>query len=133
MNNIFPLSIKNINDAELNYYIFSVSNLGWINCDRFTEEKELTDFIVNAPGNAVQVKMIFSDINSVLKAKGENDRYSFTGVPKNRTVTIFALKRENNTLLSSFTKTKITNNERVNLVFKETNLSDLKRELEKLN
>ena len=34
-----------MDDAELNYYIFSVAKLGWINCDLFFESENNIDFI----------------------------------------------------------------------------------------
>lgn len=126
--------IKNMKDAELNYYVFSISKLGWINCDRFYEEENTIDYIVKAPYDKdTQIKMIFKDIKGILIAKNKNENYSFENVPIDKPVIIFGIKNKNGILMTSFTETKITAKPLENLVFKETTLAELKQELEKLN
>jgi hypothetical protein len=85
--------------AELDYYIFSSTNLGWINCDRFVpEEGELVDLRVktNAGKDGI-VCMVFDDTNSILKAKLEDGWYLFSGVPGSQDVRIIGVDNASGT------------------------------------
>lgn len=126
--------IRNMNDAELNYYIFSVANLGWINCDRFIEFEKKEDFIVQIPFDKnTKIKMIFKDISGVLIAKPTDEKYVFANVPSGKKVTILAINNNNGKLRTAFTETSVSGKPLENLVLKETTLKDLKQQLEKLN
>lgn len=123
-----------MNDAELNYYIFSVANLGWINCDRFIEFEKKEDFIVQIPFDKnTKIKMIFKDISGVLIAKPTDEKYVFANVPSGKKVTILAINNNNGKLRTAFTETSVSGKPLENLVLKETTLKDLKQQLEKLN
>jgi len=126
--------IKNMNDAELNYYIFSVAKLGWINCDRFLESERTVDYFVQTPpGNDTKIKMVFKDLNGVLMANSNNGRYVFSKVPIGRQVTIVAIKNTNGKFQTAFQNLTITDKPLENLIFKETTLGELKQNLDKLN
>ena len=126
--------IKNIDNAELEYYIFSVAKLGWINCDRFLESEKTIDYIVQSPTSTdTKIKMVFNDIDGVLMAKTVDGKYVFSKVPFGRQVTIVAIKNTNGKFQTSFQNMTITDKPLVNLAFKETTLAELKQELEKLN
>ncbi|GAB5418029.1 MAG: hypothetical protein Crog4KO_31090 [Crocinitomicaceae bacterium] len=126
--------IKSIDDAELEYYIFSVSELGWINCDRFIDEEETLDFIVNIPtDNSTKVKMVFEDISGVLEAKIQDDKYVFLNVPKYRDVTIIGINNNDGLFQSAFKEIQISESHLSDLAFKETTLKELREKLERLN
>jgi len=126
-------AIQNVDDAELDYYIFSVSKLGWINCDRFIEMEQTLDMIVDIPFDpGTNFKMVFSDIDGVLKADVVNNQYVFKKVPKDRYVTLIGMKEENGKLLTAFKKLPITNQPVVEWTFEETTLSKLREQLNAL-
>ncbi len=126
--------IKTINDAELEYYIFSVAQLGWINCDRFPESEKTIDFIVQSPVNEnTKIKMVFKDLNGVLQSKFIDGQYVFSKVPVGERVTIVAINNDGNAFKTAFQDLIITEKKLDNLVYKETTLATLKTELEKLN
>ncbi|MFT6716807.1 MAG: hypothetical protein ACJA0Q_001455 [Saprospiraceae bacterium] len=126
--------IKSIDDAELEYYIFSVAKLGWINCDRFINSEETMDFIVNtAMDKNTKIKMVFKDIDGVLEAKIRDDKYVFSNVPLNRKVTIIGIKNSNGHFQSAFKELSISTSPLHELSFGETTLNDLKENLEGLN
>ncbi|MDF2456553.1 MAG: hypothetical protein K0R51_2546 [Cytophagaceae bacterium] len=126
--------IKNVDDAELNYYIFSVGKLGWINCDRFIESTELTDLLVETPVNKdTQIKMVFKDINGVLMATAFKGKSSFSKVPVGKLVTLIGIKKMNGKLETAFQEVTISKQPVAALTFKETTLSQLKEDLEKMN
>jgi hypothetical protein len=126
--------IKNIDDAELEYYIFSVGKLGWINCDRYLEEDQTIDYIVKTPETPdTKLKMVFSNNNSLLMVDAVNGNYQFKGVPIGRVATIVAIRNTNGKFETAFQEVTISSTLQTNLEFKETTLAELREELEKLN
>lgn len=79
----------------MNYYAFSSTQLGWINCDFFIG-RSLRNLIVS---NLVQddvnisaeINMIFPREDVIMPATGLFKNFSFYNVPKNREVQIIAL------------------------------------------
>lgn len=127
--------ITNMDKAEAEYYIFNVTQLGWINCDRFQylDEDDKMDFFVDFEVDEdVEFKMIFSEINSVLKAGVKNGKYYFPNVAKGEWVTIFGMKNTNGQIQTFFQKVLVSEKEVQDVAFKETTLTELKEELNKL-
>lgn len=125
--------IKTMNDAELEYYIFSVAKLGWINCDRFLESEKTIDFIVKTEEPNTKIKIVFKDIDGVLIARQVDNKFIFSEVPKDRQVTIVAIKNTNGDFQTAFQELTITDKPIENLAFKSTTLAELKQDLEKFN
>ncbi len=119
---------------ELNTYIFSVSNLGWINCDRFWDyDSEKIDFFIatDSPENA-DIKLIFSDINSILKGEYYNGQFLFRNVPLSEKVKIVGLSVLNEKPVMAV-KNTVIDKEIFNLNdFKEFTLSELENEMKGL-
>ncbi|HXD91665.1 MAG TPA: hypothetical protein VNX01_00550 [Bacteroidia bacterium] len=127
-------TIKNMDDAELNYYVFSVAKLGWINCDRFLESEKTVDYFVQTQDKDIKIKMVFKEINGVLMANiTEDGKFVFSKVPIGKQVTIFALKNVNGLLQTAFQEVTTSDKPLKTLSFKETTLAQLKQQLEKLN
>lgn len=122
--------IRNMDEAEFNFYVFSVSKLGWINCDRFLEFKSKVDFWVESPiAPTTDIKMVFSDIKGVLKANFKEGKYVFSNVPLGKEVTIIGIQNVNGTIQSAFQKAKISTQPLPALKFEETTLSELRKAL----
>jgi hypothetical protein len=125
--------IRNMSDAEMNYYVFSVSKLGWINCDRFIDEEETIDLLVDAPVEPqTKLKMAFGDIDGFLNASIVNGKYVFANVPKGRRVTIVGIKNDNGQFLTAFKDMTTTEQPITDLKFVETTLVDLRERLESI-
>lgn len=126
--------VKSVDDAELDYYIFSVAKLGWINCDRFLDLESTTDVAVKLPVDAnTRVKMVLSDISGVLMADSKNGEYVFSNVPIGKKATIVVIKHDQGRLMTAFRKYTIDKNPISNIDLKETTLGELRSELNKLN
>lgn len=125
--------IKNMNDAELSYYMFSVSKLGWINCDRFIDTEETIDLLAQTPVNpGTKLKMVFSDIDGVLIAVVNDGKYTFSKVPVGRQVTIIGIKNDNGQFSTAFKEITISDKPLDVLTFEETTLANLREKLEKI-
>jgi hypothetical protein len=118
----------------LNYFIFSVVKLGWINCDRFLESEKKVDYIVQTPSTKdTKIKMVFKDIDGVLMAEAADGKFIFSNVPVGKPVTIFAIKNSDGQFQTALHEVTITDKPLETLAFKETTLTDLRKQLEKLN
>lgn len=125
--------IKNMDDAEVNYYIFSVSKLGWINCDRFIEFEEKVDLVTNTTVSPdVKLKLIFKEINGVLKPKIKEGKYVFNQIPTGQKATIVGIKNTNNELLFAFEEITINEKPIEGLKFSKITLSELRKKLDEI-
>jgi hypothetical protein len=83
--------------AELDYFVLSASQLGWINCDRFAKEEKTTDYVVHVPDPAnSSVSMVFEDLNSVLKGSLEGNQIVFHDVPLGKKVKLIGITSRGN-------------------------------------
>jgi TonB family protein len=121
--------------SEISQYIFSISKLGWINCDRFykTDDPKV-DYIVNLENtNDIDIKIIFNKINSILTGSRKHTKYLFDSIPVGYNVTLVAIKYENDQYYLAVKKTTISKKEEPILVFKPVTMALLKEEMKKLN
>lgn len=125
--------IKSVNDAELNYYIFSVSKLGWINCDRFLNFEEKTDLIVLSEiSNDLHYKLAFKDFNGFIKANLVNGKYVFKNVPVGEKATLVGIRSNDDVFETSINDIIIKAEPLTEPTFNETTLAKLKADLESI-
>lgn len=124
-------TITSMNDLELNYYIFSSSKLGWINCDFFWETKdEKIDYIVKAdPQSKPNIKLVFKEAKSILTGTLDGDKYIFKNVPINQDVKIVAISFKGSKPLLSISLTKTNKQTFDKFDYKEFALTDLEKQL----
>ncbi|MFB6258836.1 MAG: hypothetical protein ABEH38_09090 [Flavobacteriales bacterium] len=86
-------AVQKVNKAEMNYYVKSASEMGWINCDRFQNvEGERKDLYVKLdPSKDHRVVMSFRGIRSMMSAKVEEKRAVFSNVPEGRAVKVIGI------------------------------------------
>ena len=125
--------IKNMDDAEFNYYIFSVGKLGWINCDRFIEFEEKVDLLVNMNASPdIKLKMVFNEIDGVLKPKIKEGKYIFNQVPVGQKATIIGIKNTDNQLLAAIKEITINEKPIKDLKYSEITLRELRKILDEI-
>jgi len=132
------ISNENYNETsvfEVNRYLFSTTQLGWLNCDRFLKEnRKLTDlFILNENPDNTIVNVIFHRFKSLVRGNIESEKVFFRNIPEGERVTIVAIKANESKILFSVTETAVTDNKEVTLDFQQVTLELLKKEMEKLN
>jgi hypothetical protein len=86
-------SVKDISVEDLQYYAFSINQLGWINCDRFynVPVSQKINFTIANEGNT-DLKLVFTDMKSVLTGCRVKDKIVFSNVPKNKSVTLVGIR-----------------------------------------
>jgi hypothetical protein len=85
--------MTNVNSSDLDYYMFSSTELGWLNCDRFINERApLVEFRVKArTTEGSSVSMVFEDRKSIVRGIKMGDEFVFSGVPNDRKVRLVAV------------------------------------------
>jgi len=89
-------TINEIQTDEISRYIFSCTKLGWINCDRFyNERKPRTDlYVKTAAYPGADVKIIFHSFKSILQGEKTSLGYVFKGVPFDERITVLAIAKQ---------------------------------------
>lgn len=103
--------LKKATTNDLSYYILKTAKLGWINCDRFINARDLITFKVYVPDVSdyeVDVKLIFEKIRAVIPGQKVGNYVYFHNVPKNEWVSILALRINNHGLEMMTKRIKLT-------------------------
>ena len=124
-------AVSKVDKAELNYFVLTASQFGWINCDRFWDiNDEKIDFVVSAKDyKELNLNLIFSDINSIMQATKVDDKYVFNDVPINRKIKLVGIGYEGDQIKLSENHTVISNEEFELSDFKKFSLTDLEKAL----
>ena len=88
--NIDSIDIKN---ASLDLITLSVTQTGFINCDRFYNAKKKKQLYVTA-NPSTSVKIIFNNFNGIIQGKRHNSRFHFGEIPMNEPYEILSYKEE---------------------------------------
>lgn len=82
-----------LNNDDLNNFVYSVSNLGWINCDRFYEYTNTFNlFVFDKNKNELHYNLVFKSFNSIMKPFTKDSNMVFTKIPKNERVELIGYK-----------------------------------------
>lgn len=129
-------AIQKIDQNTLQYYMFSATEMGWINCDRFwdLEDSEKTDFIVKTNNTTeTRIQIIFKDVKSIMTGTYENGDLVFKNIPKGKEIKIIGISYSNGKPTLAVGES-ITDSKNFELNdFKEFTLDQLEMELNKLN
>lgn len=124
------------NIGDLNYYIVKTSQLGWINCDAFSNvpDRLKITMATDVPFyENYDCRLIFETRKSILPAKKlANGNHGFLKVPKGETAWLLALKYENKQPFIYLEKVKVEKTADP-VTFRQISLEDLKIELKKLD
>lgn len=90
--NKYSNGFKNLRKLELEYYVFSSSKLGWINCDFFWEnDGKKIDYVAKSEKND-EFKLIFKESKNILRSDRVNNEFHFNNVPIGIKATLFGLR-----------------------------------------
>jgi hypothetical protein len=124
-------AIQQLDKTALDYYMFSATKMGWINCDRFWDtDEEKIDFIVTAPKDA-QIQLVFKDIKSIMTGTYKDGQLVFRGVPLGRQIKIIGISYANGKPAMGVAETTIDKDGFELMGFKEFSLDELETELNK--
>jgi hypothetical protein len=120
--------LANINSAQ-QYLLLSTQKLGWINCDRFYNYTNKTDYIVKL-NEKMNVLLVFNAIKSVISSDNQG---VFRNVPLGEKITIVALKADHGKIMLAIHETQISEKPFENLQFKAVSINEYKSKLKTLN
>jgi hypothetical protein len=124
----------------LSNYVFGISKLGWINCDRFTNYPENEKMFVDMKGTSQEkdekVFLVFNQIKSVISL-GKTVKNSWASeflVPRNEPATIVAIKYSEGKAYVGFSKTTPQSADYQKINYEKMNsLQELREKLKSLN
>ncbi|WP_179009577.1 energy transducer TonB [Winogradskyella forsetii] len=128
-------NVKNIKERDIDRYTFAVSQLGWINCDRFVNSRKskIKYKVKIKDAEGANVKMVFKSLSSILTSNNIHGKYSFGEIPLDEDVILFAIKKRGNKLFLGLKELTIVTTSELDLEFKEVSIEELKAELKKFN
>jgi len=129
-----PESKKYSASYEADRYLLVSSQLGWINCDRFTEPQtpKTNLFVALDSTYDATVRIVFNDINGIMGGNRFSGGFDFQNLPGGERVTIVAL-RYNNGQTEIATQEYLTDGSPIkNLVFKPADKEALIKQFEKI-
>ncbi len=128
-------SIRNIKQSEIERYSFAVSNLGWINCDRFARMtgKRVRYRLKVKDAEGANLKMVFKSISSILPSRKYRNSFDFGIVPEGEEISLVAIKKVDNKIYLGTKDTETKKISELDLNFKEVSLEELKKALQALN
>lgn len=121
--------------SELSYYLFNMGNLNWINIDSFynlpKEELTTQKILVDVAGHT-DVKIVFKDLNSVLRPNGTtNGAYYFKDIPKGEAAYALGLQYIRGEAYIAISEFKI--GEKVELNYQKASLERIKETLKTID
>jgi hypothetical protein len=121
--------------AEIDRMVLSSGSLGWINCDRFYNNRNRTNLKVELDhAYKPVVRLVFKNINSVMPAYLDSDgKFIFSGIPVGQAATLVAFGMVDEEPWFVSRDIRISENQEVNLELVKTTMEELKKQLEKLN
>jgi len=128
-------NLNSIRVSDINRYLLSASQFGWINCDRFSNDnRDKTDFFVqpNEP-NSTNIQLVFHSLKAIIPGQRQSNGFKFIKVPIGEKVTIIAFKTVNDKIFLAVHETEITDKEVTDLNFRPVTMELLREEMEKLN
>ena len=120
---------------DMQGYVMTVSDLGWINCDRFYDIETESELIVDLGRNeAIAVRIIFKDINSVLPGYKVDDygKVKFEGMPAGEEVIVLAFGEIEKKMVMGSKTIQLQKEETIRLALAETNPADFKLKVAEL-
>lgn len=133
-------SVHYFNQSKIyDNYDFTITGLGWINCDRFLKYKgPKTDFAINLgqdvdAGNFV-TQLVFTRFKSVLAGPSFSDhKLYFKNIPLNEQVQLVCVGVKGDKVISCVQTLTVTKQGATDLNFEETTPEQLKAKLKTLN
>lgn len=116
-------------------YLFTVNQMGWINCDRFdTNAGERTDLMVKYDNKKdTDIKLLFADDRSLLPGRDLGKMVGFGGLPTGRKAIIIATKVMNE--MPYFCIKEVTTGQDRNVTlsgYRQMSMAELEKELIRL-
>ncbi|HYV90747.1 MAG TPA: energy transducer TonB [Chitinophagales bacterium] len=127
-------SIQKAPEEIINRYLFSATQFGWINCDRFWNAGgSKVNFTVEGLDAATDLKIVFHSAKSFMSGTRNNNCMVFSNVPENEEVTLIALKYLDGKPFLAMKETVTSPTPVKDLIFEPVTMNVLKSEMKRLD
>lgn len=128
-------SLAQARDATFNALILRTNKLGWINCDRFSGKKNITNLIVHVdPLIKPRLRLVFKSINSIMDgAYLDEGNVMFSNVPVGKKAVIIGYSMVDDLPYYGAKPIEIARGKTEILSINKTTMNALADELQKLN
>jgi hypothetical protein len=122
----------------MNKYSFTITNLGWFNCDRFNRDRGPKVLFAFKPGEGFESSsmvshLVFTRYRSVLPGGYKDNKIYFGKVPKDEVVKIVSIGVKNGKVMACIQELNTDKDEISDLAFTETTPEQFKQKLQALN
>jgi hypothetical protein len=118
-------------------YNFSIKKMGWINCDRFYNYNNKTDFVIDMPADVQADKfvtqLVFTNIRSVMPGQSYQNKIGFLNIPVNMPVYLVGLGERNGKVVSFMQSFKTSKSNVAVTNFEETTPEAFKEKIKQLD
>lgn len=124
--------------AMAKQYLYRVSRLGWINCDRFYEvpkEEKVTLAIADGDAEEEELFVIFKDIKSMMKASKwqHGTHYQVSNLPKDMEIRVVGIKVMDGKAQLAVKDTKVSDQGAVQLSYRPASINKIRSALQDLD
>lgn len=121
--------------ADMGYYVASVSQMGWINCDAFSNYAQDRIITMQTPvesDNETDGQLIFTRQNSIMKANRAGRKLSFSAIASGIVAWFVSIRFRDGKIFLAMKEVK-TSEDLGDVEFKEVTVQELKAKLLKLD
>jgi hypothetical protein len=132
---------RNFKVEQKVYDAINIQSFGWINCDRFLEIEDKTEFLVKInPSDSIiyaNVYLVFKDINSVMqqyyccKGTAKDNSVTFEGLPVGYKTRLFAYSVKDEKIYAFASDVTISKNQKLEIAMKYVTEQEFKNLLGK--
>lgn len=128
---LIPIRVNN-NADNMTTTVFPLSDLGWINCDRFSSYSNFIAVKVNEKYNEnISFKLIVPEIKAIMPSNMVENKYYFSNIPKDLDLKLVGIKVNKKKLYYSIVTTKASEKPVTDIKYTEVDPKDLKSILAK--
>ena len=129
-------TVQNAGVNNISSYVFSSTQLGWINCDRLWKNNsapKVNYFVDIDNSKNSDLKVVFHRFKSIMDGFPENNLYAFQNIPSGEKITIVAIKYINDKPFLAIKETQTSSQTEKDLAFLPVTMETLKTEIKKLD
>ncbi len=125
----------NVNQTDVDFYVFSATKLGWINCDRFWNysEPKIDFFVQKNSETPMSTYLIFENIRSIMRGSAVQDKFVFSSIPTEKDIKIIGIKHNDGQPQLCVQKANTSDLTITLKEFESFTLSELKAEINSIN
>lgn len=110
------------------YYETEISNLSFINCDRFLKEPNVTDFYVSTPNfEGAMVLVYFKNLKAFMRADWKKNKFNIKGVPADEEVELIAVGKKGDDFYYGHKEFTITKKATAKLDIHQVSYAEMKK------